>query len=239
MTMLQLKNISVSYGPIEAVSDASIEVEQGQVVAIVGANGAGKTTLLKAIAGLMQPRTGEIVFEGQTITASPPHRRVQYGIALSPEGRQVFPDQSIRDNLELGAYARRLTTAELNEALEEQYRLFPRLRERQNQMSVTLSGGEQQMLAIARALMGAPRLLLLDEPSLGLAPLIIKEIFAIIRDLRSRGITILLVEQMANLALRIADRAYVLDSGRITMSGTGAELLAHPEIRKAYLGNAH
>ena len=239
MTMLQLKNISVSYGPIEAVSDASIEVEQGQVVAIVGANGAGKTTLLKAIAGLMQPRTGEIVFEGQTITASPPHRRVQYGIALSPEGRQVFPDQSIRDNLELGAYARRLTTAELNEALEEQYRLFPRLRERQNQMSVTLSGGEQQMLAIARALMGAPRLLLLDEPSLGLAPLIIKEIFAIIRDLRSRGITILLVEQMANLALRLADRAYVLDSGRITMSGTGAELLAHPEIRKAYLGNAH
>ncbi|MBR1222550.1 ABC transporter ATP-binding protein [Bradyrhizobium sp. U87765 SZCCT0131] len=237
--MLQLKNISVSYGPIEAVSDASIEVEQGQVVAIVGANGAGKTTLLKAIAGLMQPRTGEIVFEGQTITASPPHRRVQYGIALSPEGRQVFPDQSIRDNLELGAYARRLTTAELNEALEEQYRLFPRLRERQNQMSVTLSGGEQQMLAIARALMGAPRLLLLDEPSLGLAPLIIKEIFAIIRDLRSRGITILLVEQMANLALRLADRAYVLDSGRITMSGTGAELLAHPEIRKAYLGNAH
>jgi branched-chain amino acid transport system ATP-binding protein len=239
MTMLQLKNISVSYGPIEAVSDASIDVEQGQVVAIVGANGAGKTTLLKAIAGLMQPRAGEIIFEGQAITASPPHRRVQYGIALSPEGRQVFPDQSIRDNLELGAYARRLTNAELNEALEEQYRLFPRLRERQNQMSVTLSGGEQQMLAIARALMGAPRLLLLDEPSLGLAPLIIKEIFAIIRDLRARGITILLVEQMANLALRLADRAYVLDSGRITMSGTGAELLAHPEIRKAYLGNAH
>ena len=239
MTMLQLKNISVSYGPIEAVTDASINVEQGQVVAIVGANGAGKTTLLKAIAGLMQPRSGEILFEGQAITASPAHRRVQYGIALSPEGRQVFPDQSIRDNLELGAYARRLTSAQLTDALEEQYRLFPRLRERQNQMSVTLSGGEQQMLAIARALMGAPRLLLLDEPSLGLAPLIIKEIFAIIRDLRSRGITILLVEQMANLALRLADRAYVLDSGRITMSGTGAELLAHPEIRKAYLGNAH
>jgi len=239
MTMLQLKNISVSYGPIEAVTDASIDVEQGQVVAIVGANGAGKTTLLKAIAGLMQPRSGEIFFEGQAITASPAHRRVQYGIALSPEGRQVFPDQSIRDNLELGAYARRLSGAALAEALEEQYRLFPRLRERQNQMSVTLSGGEQQMLAIARALMGAPRLLLLDEPSLGLAPLIIKEIFAIIRDLRARGITILLVEQMANLALRLADRAYVLDSGRITMSGTGAELLAHPEIRKAYLGNAH
>ncbi|MEW6643381.1 MAG: ABC transporter ATP-binding protein [Pseudomonadota bacterium] len=237
--MLQLKNVSLSYGPIEAVSDASIEVAQGQVVAIVGANGAGKTTLLKAIAGLMQPRSGEIFFEGQAITASPAHRRVQYGIALSPEGRQVFPDQSIRDNLELGAYARRLSSAELNEALEEQYRLFPRLRERQNQMSVTLSGGEQQMLAIARALMGAPRLLLLDEPSLGLAPLIIKEIFAIIRDLRARGITILLVEQMANLALRLADRAYVLDSGRITMSGSGAELLAHPEIRKAYLGNAH
>ncbi|WP_315838874.1 ABC transporter ATP-binding protein [Bradyrhizobium prioriisuperbiae] len=237
--MLRLDNVSVSYGPIEAVSNASIEVEQGQVVAIVGANGAGKTTLLKAIAGLMQPRTGEIWFEGNAITASAPHRRVQLGIALSPEGRQVFSDQTIRDNLELGAYARRLSAPDLEAALEEQYRLFPRLRERQDQMSATLSGGEQQMLAIGRALMGAPRLLLLDEPSLGLAPLIIKEIFAIIRDLRARGMTILLIEQMANLALRLADRAYVLDSGRITMSGTGAELLAHPDVRKAYLGSAH
>jgi branched-chain amino acid transport system ATP-binding protein len=239
MTMLRLANVSVSYGPIEAVSNASIEVGQGQVVAIVGANGAGKTTLLKAIAGLMQPRSGDIYFEGQAITASAAHRRVQLGIALSPEGRQVFADQTIRDNLELGAYVRRLGAADLEAAIEEQYQLFPRLRERQDQMSATLSGGEQQMLAIARALMGAPRLLLLDEPSLGLAPLIIKEIFAIIRDLRARGITILLVEQMANLALRLADQAYVLDSGRITMSGTGAELLAHPEIRKAYLGSAH
>jgi branched-chain amino acid transport system ATP-binding protein len=237
--MLRLENVSVSYGPIEAVSNASIDVEQGQVVAIVGANGAGKTTLLKAIAGLMQPRSGEIYFEGNAITSSAPHRRVQLGIALSPEGRQVFSDQTIRDNLELGAYARRLSAPDLAAALEEQYRLFPRLRERQDQMSATLSGGEQQMLAIGRALMGAPRLLLLDEPSLGLAPLIIKEIFAIIRDLRARGMTILLIEQMANLALRLADRAYVLDSGRITMSGTGAELLAHPDVRKAYLGSAH
>jgi branched-chain amino acid transport system ATP-binding protein len=237
--MLRLDNVSVSYGPIEAVSNASIEVQAGQVVAIVGANGAGKTTLLKAIAGLMLPRSGEIYFEGNAITACAPHRRVQLGIALSPEGRQVFSDQTIRDNLELGAYARRLSAPDLEAALEQQYQLFPRLRERQDQMSVTLSGGEQQMLAIGRALMGAPRLLLLDEPSLGLAPLIIKEIFAIIRDLRARGMTILLIEQMANLALRLADRAYVLDSGRITMSGTGAELLAHPEVRKAYLGNAH
>jgi branched-chain amino acid transport system ATP-binding protein len=239
MTMLRLDDVSVSYGPIEAVTHASIEVGQGQVVAIVGANGAGKTTLLKAVAGLMQPRSGRILFEGQAITGTAPHRRVQLGIAMSPEGRQVFSDQTIRDNLELGAYARRLGKAEMNAELEKQYLLFPRLRERQNQISATLSGGEQQMLAIARALMGAPRLLLLDEPSLGLAPLIIKEIFAIIRDLRKRGITILLVEQMANLALRLADRAYVLDGGRITLSGTGAELLAHPEVRKAYLGSAH
>jgi branched-chain amino acid transport system ATP-binding protein len=237
--MLRLDGVSVSYGPIEAVTDASIEVGQGQVVAIVGANGAGKTTLLKAVAGLLQPRAGRILFEGQPITATAPHRRVQLGIAMSPEGRQVFSDQTIRDNLELGAYARRLGKAEMNAELEQQYLLFPRLRERQDQVSATLSGGEQQMLAIARALMGAPRLLLLDEPSLGLAPLIIKEIFAIIRDLRKRGITILLVEQMANLALRLADRAYVLDGGRITLSGSGAELLAHPEVRKAYLGSAH
>jgi branched-chain amino acid transport system ATP-binding protein len=239
MAMLRLDDVSVSYGPIEAVSNATLEVAQGQVVAIVGANGAGKTTLLKAIAGLMYPRSGQILFEDRAITDTAPHRRVALGIALSPEGRQVFSDQTIRDNLELGAYARRLGKAALESALEEQYQLFPRLRERQDQVSATLSGGEQQMLAIARALMGAPRLLLLDEPSLGLAPLIIKEIFAIIRDLRKRGITILLVEQMANLALRLADRAYVLEGGRITMTGTGAELLVHPEVRKAYLGSAH
>lgn len=237
--MLRIDNISVSYGPIEAVSQASIEVEEGQVVAIVGANGAGKTTLLKSIAGLMVPRRGQITFENVEITRMEPHRRVQIGIALSPEGRQVFSDQTIKDNLELGAYARRLSKSEMQTAIDEQYELFPRLRERRDQISATLSGGEQQMLTIARALMGAPRLLLLDEPSLGLAPLIIKEIFSIIRDLRMRGITILLVEQMANQALRLADRAYVLDGGRITMAGSGSELLAHPEVRRAYLGAAH
>jgi branched-chain amino acid transport system ATP-binding protein len=239
MAMLRIDNISVSYGPIEAVSQASIEVEEGQVVAIVGANGAGKTTLLKSIAGLMVPRRGQITFENVEITRMEPHRRVQIGIALSPEGRQVFSDQTIKDNLELGAYARRLSKSEMQTAIDEQYELFPRLRERRDQISATLSGGEQQMLTIARALMGAPRLLLLDEPSLGLAPLIIKEIFSIIRDLRMRGITILLVEQMANQALRLADRAYVLDGGRITMAGSGSELLAHPEVRRAYLGAAH
>ena len=239
MTMLRLDNVSLSYGPIQAVSGASIEVQEGQVVAIVGANGAGKTTLLKSIAGLMQPKSGQITFDGKDITKMEPHRRVQVGIALSPEGRQVFSDQTIKDNLELGAYARRLNKSDMQAALEEQYELFPRLRERKDQISATLSGGEQQMLAIARALMGEPRLLLLDEPSLGLAPLIIKEIFSIIRNLRTRGITILLVEQMANQALRLADRAYVLEGGRITLSGSGSQLLADPEVRRAYLGEAH
>ena len=236
MAMLQLNSVNLSYGPIQAVSGASIEVEQGQIVAIVGANGAGKTTLLKSIAGLMPLASGRIEFEGRDISTLPPHRRLGTGIALSPEGRQVFPDQTVRDNLELGAYSRRLDAAALEAAIEEQYGLFPRLRERQGQMAVTLSGGEQQMLAIGRALMGAPRLLLLDEPSLGLAPLIIKEIFSIIRALRARGMTVLLVEQMANLALGVADRAYVLETGRVTLSGTGAELLQDPQVRAAYLG---
>ena len=180
--------------------------------------------------------SGRIHFNGNDISALPSHRRLAAGIALSPEGRQVFGDQTVRDNLELGAYSRGLNAAALAAAMEEQFELFPRLRERQDQMSITLSGGEQQMLAIARALMGAPKLLLLDEPSLGLAPLIIKEIFSIIRALRARGMTILLVEQMANLALGVADRAYVLETGRVTLSGTGAELLQDPQVRAAYLG---
>ncbi|EHL99944.1 ABC transporter, ATP-binding protein [Acetobacteraceae bacterium AT-5844] len=237
--MLEVSTASIGYGPIRAVAEASIRVEAGQVVAIVGANGAGKTTLLKSIAGLLPLSSGHIHFEGRDITAMPPHRRVGAGIALSPEGRQVFPDQTVRDNLELGAWSRNLSSSALEDAVEEQFNLFPRLRERQGQMAVTLSGGEQQMLAIARALMSAPRLLLLDEPSLGLAPLVIKEIFAIIRTLRGRGITVLLVEQMANLALGVADRAYVLETGRVTLSGTGAELLLHPQVRAAYLGAGH
>lgn len=239
MAMLELDRVSVSYGPVKAVSNASIAIEKGQIVAIVGANGAGKTSLLNAIAGLVSPSSGAIRFEGADVTRLAPHRRVGAGIALSPEGRQVFPDQSVRDNLELGAYSRGLSNAELQGAIDEQYELFPRLRERRDQPSVTLSGGEQQMLAIARALMGAPRLLLLDEPSLGLAPLIIKEIFAIVENLRARGVTILLVEQMANLALRAADYAYVLENGQVGLSGPGADLLRDPKIKAAYLGGGH
>ncbi|MGO4526097.1 ABC transporter ATP-binding protein [Microvirga sp. 2MCAF35] len=237
--MLKIQDVHLAYGPISAVRKATIEVEAGEVVAIVGGNGAGKSTLLKGIAGLMPVSSGQILFEKEDVTRLPPHRRVARGIALSPEGRQVFPDQSVYDNLTLGAYFRRLSNEALEAEVEEQFKLFPRLRERRDQLAVTLSGGEQQMLAIARALMGKPRLLLLDEPSLGLAPKIIQEIFDIIVSLRRSGITILLVEQMANMALAIADRAYVLETGNVTLSGTGQQLLHDPKVRAAYLGVSH
>ncbi|WP_114947679.1 ABC transporter ATP-binding protein [Microvirga calopogonii] len=237
--MLKIQDVHLAYGPISAVRKATIEVEAGEVVAIVGGNGAGKSTLLKGIAGLMPVSSGQILFEKEDVTKLPPHRRVARGIALSPEGRQVFPDQTVYDNLTLGAYFRRLSNEALEAEVEEQFKLFPRLRERRNQFAVTLSGGEQQMLAIARALMGKPRLLLLDEPSLGLAPKIIQEIFDIIVSLRRSGITILLVEQMANMALAIADRAYVLETGNVTLSGTGQQLLHDPKVRAAYLGVSH
>jgi len=237
--MLKIQDVHLAYGPISAVRKATIEVQTGEVVAIVGGNGAGKSTLLKGIAGLMPVSSGQIFFEKEDVTRLPPHRRVARGIALSPEGRQVFPDQSVYDNLTLGAYFRRLSNEALEAEVEEQFKLFPRLRERRNQLAVTLSGGEQQMLAIARALMGKPRLLLLDEPSLGLAPKIIQEIFDIIVSLRRSGITILLVEQMANMALAIADRAYVLETGNVTLSGTGQQLLHDPKVRAAYLGVSH
>jgi len=237
--MLKIQDVHLAYGPISAVRRATINVEAGEVVAIVGGNGAGKSTLLKGIAGLMPVSSGQILFEEEDVTRLPPHRRVARGIALSPEGRQVFPDQSVYDNLTLGAYFRRLSNEALEAEVEEQFKLFPRLRERRDQLAVTLSGGEQQMLAIARALMGKPRLLLLDEPSLGLAPKIIQEIFDIIVSLRRSGITILLVEQMANMALAIADRAYVLETGNVTLSGTGQQLLHDPKVRAAYLGVSH
>ena len=237
--MLKLKDVHLAYGPIAAVRNASIHVEAGEVVAIVGGNGAGKSTLLKGIAGLMPVGSGRIYFDGEDISRLAPHKRVARGIALSPEGRQVFPDQSVYDNLTLGAYFRKLPNDALDAEVEEQFKLFPRLRERRDQLAVTLSGGEQQMLAIARALMGKPRLLLLDEPSLGLAPKIIQEIFDIIVSLRRSGITILLVEQMANMALAIADRAYVLETGSVTLSGTGQQLLHDPKVRAAYLGVSH
>jgi branched-chain amino acid transport system ATP-binding protein len=239
MTMLKVRELKVNYGAIDALKGISLEVQQGEVVTIIGGNGAGKSTLMKAISGLEPAAGGEIRFEGNDITRLPPHKRVPLGVAQSPEGRQVFPDQSVRDNLLLGAYHRDAKPDELEREIEEQFTIFPRLKERQDQAAGTMSGGEQQMLAMARALMSKPRLLLLDEPSLGLAPLIVKDIFRVIVAVKQRGMTILLVEQMANQALGVADRAYVLETGRITMEGTGRELLANPKIREAYLGKSH
>ncbi len=234
--LLKVEGLEVRYGAVEALRGISIEVAEGEVVTIIGGNGAGKSTLMKAISGLEPAAAGRIAFAGQDITRLPGHRRVPLGIAQSPEGRQVFQDQTVRDNLMLGAYHRDADARTLDAEVEAQFRTFPRLKERQDQMAGTMSGGEQQMLAIARALMAKPKLLLLDEPSLGLAPLIIREIFTTVASLRATGVTILLVEQMANQALAIAERAYVLETGRITMQGSGAELRRDPKVRAAYLG---
>jgi branched-chain amino acid transport system ATP-binding protein len=234
--MLKLESVNVSYGAIQAVRDVSIEVPKGEVVTIIGANGAGKSTLLKSVVGLEPVTGGRVLFDGEDITAMPAHRRTGMGVALSPEGRGVFSDQSVRDNLLLGAYSKKDTAAQTEQKIEQFFVMFPRLKERQEQFAGTLSGGEQQMLAIARALMSEPKLLLLDEPSLGLAPLIIRDIFNTIRALREMGLTILLVEQMANQALGVADRAYVLETGRITLQGKGCDLLNDPKVRAAYLG---
>lgn len=234
--MLKLESVRISYGAIEAVKGVDLEVRAGEVVTIIGANGAGKSTLLKGIAGLEKVIDGRVVIDGKDSTGVPAHRRVALGVALSPEGRGVFPDQTVRDNLLLGAYTRGARDFEVEESLQIEFKRFPRLKEREHQFAGTLSGGEQQMLAMARALMSKPRLLLLDEPSLGLAPLIIAEIFRTIRALRDSGLTILLVEQMANQALRVADRGYVLETGRITAQGSGIELLNDPKVRAAYLG---
>jgi len=234
--MLKLESVSISYGAIQAVRDVTIDVPRGEVVTIIGANGAGKSTLLKSIVGLEPVTDGRISFDGQDITTTPAHRRTGMGVALSPEGRGVFSDQSVRDNLLLGAYSKKSDPARTEQRIEKYFELFPRLKERQEQLAGTLSGGEQQMLAIARALMSEPKLLLLDEPSLGLAPLIIRDIFNTIRALRETGLTILLVEQMANQALGVADRAYVLETGRVTLQGKGCDLLNDPKVRAAYLG---
>ena len=234
--MLTLDNVHMSYGAIQALKGVSLHVGAGEVVALIGANGAGKSTLLKGIVGLEPVAQGRILLHGQPAHEVAAHLRVGLGLALCPEGRGVFSDQTVRENLLLGAYLQRGDTALVQQRLEQQFERFPRLRERQNQMAGTLSGGEQQMLAIARALMSEPRLLLLDEPSLGLAPLIIADIFRTIRSLRDAGLTILLVEQMARQALAVADRAYVLETGCITLQGTGAELLNDPAVRAAYLG---
>lgn len=234
--MLELDSVKVNYGAIQAVKGVSLRVRRGEVVTIIGANGAGKSTLMKAIVGLQPLAAGRVIIGGVDCSHVPSHRRVGLGVALSPEGRGVFPDQTVRDNLILGAYTKRKEPQRIELLLEKEFQRFPRLKERQGQLAGTLSGGEQQMLAISRALMSEAELLLLDEPSLGLAPIIITEIFRTIRGLREAGLTVLLVEQMANRALAVADRAYVLETGFVTCEGTGAELLRDPKVRAAYLG---
>lgn len=233
--MLKLDCVNVSYGAIQAVRDVSLEIPKGQVVTIIGANGAGKSTLLKGVVGLEPLVAGRVILDGKDITSVPAHKRTRLGVALSPEGRGVFPDQTVQDNLLLGAYATK-DGSSTGKKVGRSYDMFPILRERRDQMAGTLSGGEQQMLAIARALMCDPKLLLLDEPSLGLAPLIIQDIFRTICSLRETGLTILLVEQMANQALAVADFAYVLETGRVTLQGKGSDLLKDERVRAAYLG---
>ena len=233
--MLKVENLVVSYGGIEALKGVSLEVPEGEIVTLIGANGAGKSTLLRSIIGLVKVASGEITYNEKKINGLNSQKIVQTGITLVPEGRRVFPNLSVLENLKIGAYMRND-----NEGIEKDinwvYELFPRLQERSWQMAGTLSGGEQQMLAVGRALMCRPKLLMMDEPSLGLAPLIIKDIFSIIREINRKGMTILLIEQNANMALKIADKAYVLETGNITMTGTGLELLENPEIAAAYLG---
>lgn len=233
--MLEVKDLAVSYGRIVALRGISLQVAEGEIVTVVGGNGAGKTTTLRTISGVVKPTRGSITFNGQAILGLDGHRVVGMGISHSPEGRLIFGRMSIAENLQLGAYNRR-DGAEISADLDRMYSMFPVLAERRNQRAGTLSGGEQQMLAIGRSLMSRPRLLLLDEPSLGLAPLIVEQIFDVIVELRSQGVTVLLVEQNANEALRISDRAYVLETGEVTMQGPSAQLLDDPKLRSAYLG---
>jgi branched-chain amino acid transport system ATP-binding protein len=233
--MLTLDNVSVSYGAIEALRGISMNVEKGEVVTLIGANGAGKTTTLRTITGLLEPREGKITFEGEEIGGKPTHKLVARGISMSPEGRGVFANLSVRENLQMGAYLQK-NRAEIAGGMQKVFEMFPRLKERENQKAGTLSGGEQQMLAMGRALMSRPRLLLLDEPSLGLAPLVVHTIFEAIEEIRSKGTTILLVEQNAHAALHHSDRAYVLETGSITMQGPSKELANDPRIKEAYLG---
>lgn len=235
MALLKVENLSISYGAIEAVKDISFEVNEGEVVTLIGANGAGKTSTLRAISGLEKVSAGKIIYNGQEIQKIPTRKIVAEGLSQVPEGRHVFPGMTVLENLEMGAFlSTDKDTNLLN--LKKVFSRFPRLEERKNQDAATLSGGEQQMLAMGRALMSQPKLLLLDEPSMGLAPIFIQEIFDIIQDIQKQGTTVLLIEQNANKALAIADRGYVLETGKIVLSGTGKELLASEEVRKAYLG---
>ena len=233
--MLKVDNIDVYYGAIHAIKGVSIQVGKGEIVTLVGSNGAGKSTTLRTISGLLKPKNGSILFEDNHIEGMPAHKIVGMGLCQVPEGRRVFANMTVMENLELGAYLRS-DKDEIARDLEDVFKKFPRLLDRKDQVSGTLSGGEQQMLAMGRALMGRPRLLLLDEPSMGLAPLLVKEIFHIIQEINASGTTVLLVEQNANMALSIADKAYVLETGRIALAGTAKELASSEAVRKAYLG---
>lgn len=232
--LLQVEHLNVYYGNIHAIKDVSFEVEKGEIVTLIGANGAGKSTTLKTVSGLMRARSGRVVFDGKDLHSVPAHQTVFLGLAHVPEGRRVFAQMSVEENLAMGAYSR--PRAELADGLEDIYRRFPRLAERRNQLAGTLSGGEQQMLAMGRALMSKPRLLMLDEPSMGLAPILVDQIFEIVRELHEAGTTILLVEQNARMALSIADRGYVLESGRIVLSDRASTLLDNEAVKSAYLG---
>ena len=231
--MLKIDDIHVYYGAIHAIKGVSFEVNEGEIVALIGANGAGKSTILKTVSGLMHPRSGSITFMGENISHADAYKLVRQGLAHVPEGRRIFLQMSVQENLDMGAFTQKNVS---KEDLEKVFDLFPRLKERRYQVAGTLSGGEQQMLAMSRALMSHPKLMMLDEPSMGLAPILVDQIFSIIKDLHKAGTTILLVEQNASKALQIADRAYVLETGNITLSGTGAELASSDEVRKAYLG---
>nr|WP_208404324.1 ABC transporter ATP-binding protein [Saccharococcus thermophilus] len=235
LNVLQVESIDVFYGNIQALKGVSLEVKKGEIVTLIGANGAGKSTLLKTISGLLKPKKGDILYEGKSIAGKAAQTIVKQGISHVPEGRRIFANMTVEENLELGAFLRKDKPG-IQQDFEKVYQLFPRLYERRKQLAGTLSGGEQQMLAIGRALMARPRLLLLDEPSMGLAPLLVKTIFRIIEEINSFGTTILLVEQNANMALSIADRAYVIESGRVVLSGTAQELNASEQVKKAYLG---
>ena len=232
--MLKIDNLKVSYGGIEAVKGITFQVPERQIVTLIGANGAGKSTTLRAIAGLVKPASGRIHLQAEDITGLPPDRIVSKGITLVPEGRRVFPDLTVLENLKIGAYLRKDS---LEDDIKWVYDLFPRLQERSWQAAGTLSGGEQQMLAVGRALMSRPKIIMMDEPSLGLAPIVVKGIFEIIREINKQGVTVLLIEQNANMALHTADLGYVLETGKITMSGSGQELLANENVKKAYLGS--
>ena len=233
--MLKIEDLEVSYGAVQALRGISMEVNDGEIVSLIGANGAGKTTTLHAITGLVPIKSGSVIYDGHDLRKTDPSRIVTMGLAHVPEGRQVFTRMTVAENLAMGAYFRKDKKA-IADDLERVYARFPRLKERAKQLAGTLSGGEQQMLAVGRALMSRPKLMMLDEPSLGLAPLVVQDIFSIIREINRQGVTVLLIEQNANMALKIADLAYVLETGNITMSGTGAELLANEKIKEAYLG---